>query len=99
VTCDRLRGNAALVRRPGLQAGPAALAPVPGEQPLLGSCNEAAERSGVYPGMRQSEALATCPELELVEPDPAGVEEEWERLLRRLEEAGGAVESVEPGCA
>src|SRR5919201_4590008 len=48
--------------------------------------------------MRLSEALATCPELALVEQDPAGVEEEWERILRRLEEAGFAVEPVEPGC-
>jgi protein ImuB len=49
--------------------------------------------------MRITEALATCPELELVEQDPAGAEEEWERILRRLEDAGLAVEPVEPGCA
>ena len=49
--------------------------------------------------MRLSEALATCPELHLVEQDPAGVEAEWERILRRLEEAGLAVEPAEPGCA
>jgi nucleotidyltransferase/DNA polymerase involved in DNA repair len=48
--------------------------------------------------MRLSEALATCPELVLLEQDPAGVEEEWERVLRRLEEAGFAVEPAEPGC-
>jgi protein ImuB len=102
VACVAVPGfalRAALARRAGLPAGPAALAPAPGEQPLLGSCNDAAERSGVSPGMRLSEALATCPALQLVEQDPAGVEEEWERLLRRLEDAGLAVESVEPGCA
>jgi len=49
--------------------------------------------------MRLSEALANCPELVLVEQDPAAAEEEWERILRRLEEAGLAVEPVEPGCA
>jgi nucleotidyltransferase/DNA polymerase involved in DNA repair len=49
--------------------------------------------------MRLSEALATCPELHLVEQDPAAVEAEWERILRRLEEAGLAVEPAEPGCA
>ena len=48
--------------------------------------------------MPLGEALATCPELVLVEQDPAGAEEEWERILRRLEEAGFAVEPVEPGC-
>lgn len=51
------------------------------------------------PGMRLSEALANCPDLVLAEQDPAAAEEEWERILRRLEEAGLAVESVEPGCA
>jgi nucleotidyltransferase/DNA polymerase involved in DNA repair len=48
--------------------------------------------------MRLGEALATCPELVLVEQDPAAVEAEWERILRRLEGAGLAVEPAEPGC-
>ena len=47
--------------------------------------------------MRLGEALATCPELVLVDPDPAGAEREWEGVLRRLEDAGFAVEPVEPG--
>jgi nucleotidyltransferase/DNA polymerase involved in DNA repair len=90
--------RAPLLRRPELAGRPVALAPVPGELPLLGSCTRAAERAGVRPGMRLSEALATCPALELVEQDPAGVEQEWEAVLRRLEGAGFAVEPVEPGC-
>ena len=90
--------RAPLLRRPELAGRPVALAPAPGEQALLGSCTGAAERAGVRPGMRLSEALATCPSLELVEQDPAGVEEEWEAVLRRLEGAGFAVEPVEPGC-
>lgn len=49
--------------------------------------------------MRLSEALAMCPGLVLLEHDPAGAEEEWERVLRRLEDAGFAVESDGPGCA
>jgi protein ImuB len=48
--------------------------------------------------MRLGEALATCPSLVLVERDPAGVEEAWEGIVRRLEDAGFAVEPVEPGC-
>ncbi len=91
--------RAPLLRRPDLRGKPVALAPAPGEQPLLGPCTGAAERAGIRPGMRLSEALATCPELQLVEQDPAEVEEEWERLLRRLEDGGLAVESAEPGCA
>jgi protein ImuB len=89
--------RAALRRRPGVQAKPAALAPLPGAEPLLGSVTGAAEAAGVRPGMRLSEALATCPELELVEQDPATAEQAWEEILRRLEDAGFAVEPAEPG--
>jgi protein ImuB len=91
--------RAALRDRPDLAGKPAALAPTPGKQPLLGACTAAAERAGLHAGMRLSEALATCPELQLVEQDPAGAEAEWERVLRRLEEAGIAVEPLAPGCA
>jgi protein ImuB len=91
--------RAALRSRPELVRGPVALAPPPGSRPLLGACTAAAEEAGVRPGMRLSEALATCPELVLAEQDPAASEEQWERILRRLEEAGLAVEPVEPGCA
>jgi nucleotidyltransferase/DNA polymerase involved in DNA repair len=47
--------------------------------------------------MRMGEALALCPQLVLVEQDPATVEQAWEEILRRLEDAGFAVEPVEPG--
>src|SRR6185436_3086116 len=50
------------------------------------------------PGMRLGEALATCPSLVLVDRDPAGVEQEWEAIVVRLEDAGFAVEPEEPGC-
>ena len=91
--------RAALRSRPELLRGPVALAPSPGSRPLLGACTAAAAGAGVRPGMRLSEALATCPDLVLAEQDPAAAEEEWERILRRLEGAGLAVEPVEPGCA
>ena len=91
--------RAALRERPEVRDRAAALASQPGELPLVGACTAAAVEAGVSPGMRLSEALATCPELILVEQDQAGVEEEWERVLRRLEDAGFAVESPEPGCA
>ena len=82
--------RAALRLRPRLQAQPAALAPLPGTEPLVGSVTGAAEAQGVRPGMRLGEALATCPELELVEQDPATAEQAWEEILRRLEDAGSA---------
>jgi protein ImuB len=91
--------RAALRLRPGLEAEPAALAPLPGTEPLLGSVTQAAQAKGVKPGMRLGEALATCPTLVLVEQDPAGVEQAWEAVLRSLENAGFAVEPAEPGTA
>ena len=102
VACLSIPGfslRAPLLRRPELKGKPVALAPVPGTRPLIGSCTRAAHEAGVRPGMRLSEALSMCPRLELVEQDPAGVEEAWEVVLRRLEEAGFAVEPAEPGCA
>jgi len=90
--------RAALREQPARALQPAALAPEPGREPLLGPVTAAAEDAGVRPGMRLSEALATCPSLVLVETDPATVELEWEKLLRRLEDVGFAVEPVEPGC-
>jgi protein ImuB len=91
--------RAALRARPGLVLKPAALAPAPGSEPLLGSVTAAAEARGVRPGMRLGEALATCPALVLVEQDPAAAEQEWEGILRRLEDAGFSVDAPEPGCA
>ena len=76
---------------------PAALAPLPGREPLIGPVTAAAEAAGVKPGMRMGEALATCPELVLVEQDPATAEQAWEEVLRRLEDAGFAVEPSEAG--
>ena len=72
---------------------PAALAPEPGREALIGPVTAAAETAGVQAGMRMGEALATCPGLVLIEQDPAAVEQEWEGVLRRLEDAGFAVES------
>src|SRR5215218_7724895 len=95
IPCFELR--AALRARPGLALRAAALAPAEGEEPLLGSVTAAAEAKGVKPGMRMGEALATCPELVLVEQDPATAEQAWEEIWRRLEDAGVAVEPVEPG--
>jgi protein ImuB len=91
--------RAALRERPRLSLGPAALAPDPGSEPLLGPVTAAAEAAGVEPGMRLGEALATCPSLQLVDRDPATAEEGWEQIVRRLEDAGFAVDPATPGCA
>jgi protein ImuB len=57
--------------------------------------------------MGMGEALARCPRLALVPPDPAGVAEAWEALLGRLEGSApawrrsgrGSSASPPTGCA
>src|SRR3954447_20935001 len=86
-------GRAALLRTP------AALAPEPGREPLIGEVSPAAAAFGVRSGLRIGEALARCPTLALVPPDPVGTADAWERVLARLESIGAAVESEQPGVA
>lgn len=90
--------RAALRERPSLMLQPAALAPLPGKEAVLGAVTAAAEAAGVRPGMPLGEALASCPSLVLVERDPAAVEQAWEEIVRRLEDEGFPVEPVQPGC-
>ncbi len=91
--------KAALRKTPSVSLRPAALAPEAGEEPLVGPVTAAAEAAGVRAGMRLGEALATCPRLVLVEPDPAAAELAWEEIVRSLEDAGFEVESAAPGIA
>src|SRR4051794_35020126 len=86
-------GRASLLRTP------AALAPEPGREQLVGEVSPAAEAFGVRAGLRVGEALARCPHLALVPPDPMGVADAWERVLERLETIGAGVESEQPGVA
>src|SRR3954470_17875341 len=85
--------------RQALLAGPAALAPEPGREQLVGEVSQAAEAFGIHPGMRLGEALARCPRLVLVPPDPVGVADAWERVLAALEGIGAQVESPRAGVA
>src|SRR3954454_11640971 len=85
--------------REALAAGPLALAPEIGREPLIGEASAAAEAYGVRAGLRLGEALARCPTLRLVTPDPAGVADAWERVVAALEGIGAAVESEHPGIA
>jgi protein ImuB len=83
--------------RDALMAGPAALAPEPGREQLVGEVSAAAEAAGIHPGMRLGEALSRCPALALVPPDPVAVNDGWEEVLGRLESVGAAVEPGAPG--
>jgi protein ImuB len=85
--------------REALAAGPLALAPELGREPLIGEASAAAEAYGVRAGLRLGEALARCPTLRLVAPDPAGVADAWERVVGALEGVGAAVEFARPGAA
>jgi nucleotidyltransferase/DNA polymerase involved in DNA repair len=85
--------------REALAAGPLALAPEIGREPLIGETSAAAEAYGVRAGLRLGEALARCPTLRLVTPDPAGVADAWERVVGALEGIGAAVEADRPGAA
>ncbi|MDX6640271.1 MAG: protein ImuB [Solirubrobacteraceae bacterium] len=85
--------------REALLGEPAALAPEPGRAQRIGEVSLAAEAFGVRRGMRLGEALARCPQLALVPPDPVGVAEAWDAALERLEGIGAAVEPTRPGLA
>jgi protein ImuB len=78
---------------------PVALAPEPGGPQVIGEASGAAEAFGLRAGMRLSEALARCPALVLLAPDPGRAEAIWEESLRRLEAIGAAVETGWPGGA
>src|SRR3954468_6350026 len=85
--------------RRALVSEPVALAPEAGAEQSVGEVSAAAETFGVTRGMRLGEALARCPELRLVPPDPLRVRELWRSLLDRLEGIGAAVESDRAGMA
>ena len=76
-----------------------AVAPLIGSEQRLGEVSGAAEARGVSRGMALGEALARCPDLTLVPPDPERAEAVWEEALRRLEAIGAAVEPGRPGEA
>lgn len=100
ITCillPRFQLTTAAGDRTELLQVPVALAPEPGGVQRIGEVSLAAEAFGVHPEMLLGEALARCPRLTLVPPDPAGVADAWERLLVRLESIGAAVEPERPG--
>lgn len=83
--------------RERLARGPVALAPEPGREQLIGEASASAEALGVRAGMRMGEALARCPELQFVAPDPAGVADAWDEVVTAIEAIGAAVEAGAPG--
>lgn len=86
----------AAASRQEILSTPLALAPEPGGEAKIGEVSGPAEAYGVRPRMSLGEALARCPELTLIPPDPGRADAAWERVLRRLEGIGA---TVEPGRA
>ena len=82
-----------------LLSAPVAIGPPPGGVQAVGEASPAAEAFGVAAGMRVGEALARCPELRLVPPDPEAVRSSWNGVLDRLERIGAAPESDRAGEA
>ena len=98
VLLDRFELAVAAGGRAGLLGEPAALAPEPGRELFVGEVRRR-PTFGIHAGMRMGEALARCPRLALVPPDPMGVAEAWELALGRMESLGAEVESLRPGEA
>jgi protein ImuB len=76
-----------------------ALAPRVGAEQRVGEVSGAAEAAGVARGMVLGEALARCPDLILIPPDPVKAVERWEATMAALESIGAAVEPARPGLA
>ncbi len=76
---------------------PIALGPQPGDPAVVGLCTPLASALGVSPGLRVGEALARCPGLELIVPDPGGSAHAQEVVTRRLEGIGASVEETADG--
>ncbi len=76
---------------------PIALGPQPGDPAFIGLCTPPASALGVRPGLRVGEALARCPGLELIVPDPGGSAHAQEIVTGRLEGIGASVEETADG--
>jgi protein ImuB len=79
--------------REALMREPIALGPDPGGRAVVGQVSAAAEAFAVTPGLAVGEAFARCPQLKLVQPDPARTGDAWEWVLRAVEGLGAEVES------
>jgi protein ImuB len=88
-----------LVRSPGLDTTSVALlAPGdPGGRQVVDQLSERAGASGVRPGMLVSQAVALCPGLTFLEPDPAHYAAAFHDVIEVLAGITPVVEPVEPG--
>ena len=99
VLIPRFELLAAVGTRRDLLREAVALAPEPDRAQVVGEISGAAQALGIHPGMRLGEALARCPALRLIPPDPERAARAWEVVLTELEGIGAAVEPAAPGRA
>lgn len=83
----------------GLAGRALAIAPSGSGAPRVGEVSGSAQAQGVQLGMALGEALARCPQLELVAGDPVRVAQSWEARTRALEGIGAQLELARPGLA
>jgi protein ImuB len=65
----------------------------------IGEVSATAEAQGVRAGMALGEALARCPQLELIPGDPIKVQRAWDQAVQALEGIGAQLELARPGLA
>lgn len=85
-------------RRPDLMGRPTALL-APEDSRRTWQASSLARRQGVRPGLTVSQAIGLCPALALLEPDPVFYDEQFARLLLRLEQVSPVIEPAELGRA
>ena len=63
----------------------------------IAACSDAARRAGVRRGQGRRHAQAACPDLVVVEADPARDAREFEPVLARIGDVAAGVEALRPG--
>jgi protein ImuB len=83
-------------RRPDLVDRPTAVL-TPEDSRRIWQASSLARRQGVKPGLTVSQAIGLCPPLALLEPDPVFYDEQFAKLLMRLEYVSPVIEPAELG--
>jgi nucleotidyltransferase/DNA polymerase involved in DNA repair len=83
-------------RRPDLVDRPTAVL-TPEDSRRVWQASSLARRQGVKPGLTVSQAIGLCPALALLEPDPVFYDEQFAKLLLRLENVSPVIEPAELG--
>jgi nucleotidyltransferase/DNA polymerase involved in DNA repair len=86
-----------ILQRPELDGQPLALRSAESQRPAIVDCSPEAIEQGVRPGMLPREALAICPHVVAVMPNPARDSAVFEGIIEALESLSPVVELDEPG--